>query len=103
MRNPLFMSKTYTQDLELFKELGLDTFETNDNEWVFVGEYKLPNYDVAKVKIYVMCMPAQFWKFEIETEEDMKFEIKTGSGYLSTYWESIMLVATGMFVAKELK
>lgn len=95
-------SKTYRCDLELFQNLGLNTFTTDNKDQLFVGEYKLPHYDKTSVKIYVTCMPAQFWKFEIKTDEDCKYVIKTGSGSLSEYWDSVMLVATGCFVVNAL-
>lgn len=95
-------AQTYRTDLELFHELGLKTFKTDSQEELFVGEYKLPHYDKANVKISVTCMPAQFWKFEVETDEDYKCVIKTGSGSLSDYWQSVLKVAEGCFVVNAL-
>lgn len=95
-------AKTYQVDLELFQELDLKTFKTDSQEQFVVGEYKLPNYKKAKVKISVTCIPAQFWQFEVETDEGRKFHIETGSGSLSDYWDSIMKVAEGMFVVNAL-
>jgi len=95
-------SKTYDADLELFQELGLKTFKTNSQEKLFVGEYKLPHYDKANVKISVICMPAQFWEFEVETDEDYKCVIRTGSGSLFDYWQSVLKVAEGCFVVSEI-
>jgi hypothetical protein len=95
-------AQTYRTDLELFQELGLKTFKTDSREELFVGEYKLPHYDKANVKISVTCMPAQFWKFEVETDEDYKCVIKTGSGALSDYWQSVLKVAEGCFVVNAL-
>lgn len=94
-------TKTYQVDLKLFQELNLKTFKTNNQEQFVVGEYKLPGYEKAKVKISVTCMPAQFWKFEIETDEDYKYVIRTGSGALSDYWNSVIKVAEGMFVVEK--
>lgn len=93
--------KPYRGDLELFNKLGLKPFETELKEKTFVGEYKLPNYDKANVKIFVTCLPAQFWEFEVETDENYKFSIGTGSGLLSDYWDSVILVAEGCFVVKK--
>lgn len=95
-------AKTYQVDLELFQELDLKTFKTGSQEQFLVGEYKLPNYEKAKVKISVTCMPAQFWQFEVETDEGHKFNIETGSGSLSDYWDSVMKVAESMFVVNAL-
>ena len=47
-------------------------------------------------------MPAQFWKFEVETDEDYKCVITTGSGALSDYWQSVLKVAEGCFVVNAL-
>lgn len=95
-------AQTYRTDLELFHELGLKTFKTDNKKELFVGEYKLPHYNKANVKISVICMPAQFWKFEVETDEDYKCIIRTGSGTLSDYWNSVIKVAEGRFVVNAL-
>lgn len=91
-------SKTYQSDYGLFEKLGLKKFETDSQEKLFVGEYKLPEYEKTTVKISVTCMPAQFWEFEVETDEGKNWLIETGSGALSDYWESVMKVAEGCFV-----
>lgn len=95
-------AKTYSWDLELFQKLGLTPFSSDNQEELFVGEYKLPHYDKANIKIWVTCMPAQFWRFEIETDEDKKFEVSTGSGAMSDYWSSVLKVAEGMLVVNAL-
>lgn len=95
-------AKTYSWDLELFQELGLTPFSSDNQEELFVGEYKLPHYDKANIKIWVTCMPAQFWRFEIETDEDKKFEVSTGSGSMSDYWSIVLKVAEGMLVVNAL-
>ena len=95
-------AKTHSWDLELFQELGLTPFSSDNQEELFVGEYKLPHYDKANIKIWVTCMPAQFWRFEIETDEDKKFEVSTGSGSMSDYWSSVLKVAEGMLVVNAL-
>jgi len=95
-------AQTYRTDLELFRELGLKIFKTDSQEKLFIGEYKLPHYGKAIVKISVTCMPAQFWQFEVETDEDYKCVIKTGSGALSDYWQSVLKVAEGCFVVNAL-
>ena len=96
----MILAQTYESDLKLFHELGLKTFKTNNQEKLFVGEYKLPHCDKANVKISVICMPAQFWEFEIETDEDYKCVVATGSGTLSNYWQSILLIAEGCLEIK---
>lgn len=93
-------AKTHCQDLDLFQKIGFKPFEFNDQEKHFIGEYKLPHYDKASIKVSVTCMPAQFWQFEIETDEDQKFTIETGSGSLSDFFDSAVLVAGGMFSIK---
>lgn len=91
------ITKTYRCDLELFQQLGLKTFEANDNKEVFVGVYNIPNHGDAKISLSVRCYPAQTWKFDIETESGRKYRINTGSGPLSEYWPSVMKVATDCF------
>jgi hypothetical protein len=92
------ISKTYQVDYTLFDELGLNLFVFDDQKMHFIGEYKFPHYEKASAKIYVTCMPAQFWKFEIQTDENKIYILETGSGTLSEYWKTVELVATGMLV-----
>ena len=91
-------AQTYRADSELLHKLGLKTFKTDNQKQFVVGKYKLPNYKKANVKISVTCMPAQFWQFEVETDEGGKYNIETGSGSLSDYWDSVLKIAEGMFV-----
>jgi hypothetical protein len=95
-KNSLSTSSTYSSDQTLFKLLGLEPF-TNipvDKEH-FVGEVKCQNESV--VKIWVIPMPALFWKVEIYVSESKKtFVITTGSGALIDFWETIKLFADNM-------
>lgn len=93
---------TYSWDLPLFEKLGLKPFEIENQEKTFIGEHKLPDYDKASVKIWVTCMPAMFWHFEVTTDEGKVFKIDTGSGSLSNYWDSIEKIATDMLVVNAL-
>ena len=93
---------TYSLDLQLFKELKLKPFSGNTHKEIFVGQYKLPHYEKAKIKIFVTCMPAQFWRFEVETDGGQNFEVETGSGLMSDFWPSVIKVAEGMLVIKDL-
>ncbi len=90
-------AETYSSDILLFKQLGLNTFYSTTNDKLYVGEYKIPEHEFAKISIWVTCMPAQFWEFQIITEENKKIKIQTGSGALNNFWSSVMLVAQGMF------
>lgn len=98
----LSMAKTYRVDLELFNKLGLNPFTVHDKEELFVGEYKVPEYNNVIIKIWVSCWPAQFWRFEIDTSEGGKYSVETGSGSLTSYWDSVMQIAESMFVVKKL-
>ena len=91
-------SSTYEWDLVLFKKLGIDTFTTEEQEKIYLGEHKFEHYEKAKVKIWVTCLPAQIWEFEVTTDEDKVFSIETESGSLCDYWDSIEKIATDMLV-----
>lgn len=96
----IITARTYSCDLGLFKELGFSQFQTDYQKELFVGEHKIDCK--SKIKAYVTCMPAQFWRFEITTVQNQKFEVKTGSGSLSDYWPSILQIAEGMLVIKQI-
>ena len=55
-------SKPYSWDLPTFKELGLEPFNAPHATETYVGEVDNKYWTI---KIWVDCMPAQFWKFEI--------------------------------------
>lgn len=95
-------SKTAKDDLPLFEKLGFEPFEIDNRNKVFLGEYKLPDHDKAVIKVWVTCLPAQFWDFEIFSEEGDTFKCSTGSGKLSEYWESVKLIAESMLVVEKL-
>ncbi len=88
--------KPYSQDLNLFHKLGFDIFNINDHEEHLVGEYKFPTDEPSKVKVFVTCMPAQFWRFEILNHSGEQINISTGSGLLTDYWNSVEKFATGL-------
>ena len=83
---------TYACDKALFSKLGLKQFSIADQTERFVGEYKLPQEEVGSVKIWVTCMPSQFWRFEIVNTSNECYEVSAGSGSLSDYWPSIELI-----------
>lgn len=95
--NLLMSSHIDEDDLKLLSSLGIKPFTPVDEKEQFVGEYGFPypTYEKAKVKIFVSCLPAQFWRFEITTEEGLIFNINTGSGFLYEFWPSIVLIADG--------
>ena len=92
-------SHTYTQDLALFRQLGLSPFQLEETGQLLLGVYLLPS-GVASVTIHVTCMPAQFWHFEIVRQNGERCEISTGSGALSDFWPSVLLIADGMLVVQ---
>lgn len=91
-------ASTYSSDLKLFKDLGLEPFKNiAAGAEYFVGEVKFENG--SWVKIWVYPMPALFWKFEIYDAESKKSTIATtGSGALINFWPSVKLIAENMFV-----
>ena len=93
----LYTAQTYTWDLDLFTKLGLQPFKSQNQKKLFVGEY-VPNRgeEETKVKIWVTCLPAMFWEFEINTVEGKHFKVQTGTGSLTTFWDSVMLIADNM-------
>jgi hypothetical protein len=91
-----FTASTHSSDTALFKTLGLEVFsEIPSNIERFVGEVNFKNG--SKAKIWVRPMPAQFWKIEMFLSEYKRVVvITTGSGALSTFWNTIKLIADGM-------
>lgn len=98
--NVLITANTYSSDKTLFKLLGLEPFiNIPTDEEYFVGEIKFQNESV--IKIWVVPMPAMFWKVEIYVSESKKtFIITTGSGALIDFWNTIKLFADNMLAVE---
>ena len=94
----LFLAKTLIEDRVLFRKLGLKPFENIEgNEQFLVGKYVFPCGSMVTIR--VSCFPAQFWEFEIRSEECEKmWKAETGSGALSDFWPMVEKMVDGMFV-----
>ena len=84
----------YEWDLPLFEKLNIKPFKAPHSKEIFVGEVV---YNIDKIKIWVTCMPAQFWRFEIYSDETKKTtKFSTGSGNLGDYWDIAEKISQGM-------
>jgi len=98
------LAKTYTHDMELFRRLGLKPFsydvsKPKGKDKHFVGKV---TKNKSTCKVWVTCLPAQFWAFEIYSNEtNMTTLVQTGSGCLADYWEVVEKIMDGMFVIKK--
>lgn len=93
--------ETYSSDFKLFEKLGLKKFSIKNHTEELIGKVKLDN---SWVELYVYGCPSQFFRAVIfNSEKNKKFEVKTGSGCLSDYWESFEKIATDMIVVKEVR
>ena len=98
--------KIYNKDIKLLHLLGLKEWEANENEDAYIGEVfpnSKENDKSLSIKIYVTCLPAQFYKFIIKNEKENIFlEIETGSGSLTKYYPMALAVAEGNLRIREL-
>lgn len=112
-------SNLLSHDTKLLKELGIGGPRCPINKETFVGEVmpfadqRIPSL-LPRVRIYATRCPATFFRFEI-TREYSDFvnevvvrgietvEVSTGSGYLDTFWPSVLLIANGMLEVRESK
>ena len=98
--------RTYSQDRALFKKLGLEPFLFYDQNAGspehFVGKVKVQHTKRATVKIWVKCLPSQFYRFVVEDDEGRIYLIETGSGTLSDFWPTAEAVAKNMVVISRL-
>ena len=102
MHNIFERSCTYDCDLSLFKHLDLEPFDIKNQEEYNVGTVVLELG--SKVRLWVTCAPAQFWRAEIFCKESgLIFSLATGSGSLADYWKTFKAVAEGMVVIKEIR
>jgi len=91
----------YSWDRKLFEELGLKAFDNIPvHKKHYVGQVR--GDEGGYIKIWVTGLPAQFWDFRVFCAESKKtYEVTTGSGSLSDYWESVKKLMEGMLVVKE--
>lgn len=99
-KNGMFTSSTYSTDLKLFRELGLDPFyNISGHHEVGRVEFGSEDEDGSWVEIAVDCLPAQFWKFTIYcAETETITTVTTGSGSLGDFWPAVKLIADNMLV-----
>lgn len=90
------VSTTSTFDFKLFNKLGFERFSIKNNQQVLIGEYDFPNIEGAKAKVWVNCMPAQVWTIEVTSHSGIKTTINTGTGSLSDFWPTVVLLADDM-------
>lgn len=90
------MNKPYPEDVKLLRSLGLKEWEAGHMVKTYIGKVTLP--EDGWVKIWVHCLPAQFYEFEIKVSNSGELlRFSTGSGMLSTYWPMAKAVAENMF------
>lgn len=96
-----FQPYNFTGEIEFLKKLGLNhQYYAKWGEDTYLGEYK---NNQSTIKVYVICMPAKFWKFEIETPDGQKWELTTGSGTIADYWPIALKFSEGMISAKRIQ
>ena len=93
----------YDWDLPLFAELKLKPFDAKTWEETFVGDIKIEDGEGGNVKLFVTCVPAQFWKAEISWDDRSdKLLLETGSGSLKDYWPTIKDLASRMVLVDKI-
>lgn len=95
--------KTYSWDLPLFKELGLEPFDLKCRQKHFVGKVMVGE---SEVNIWVEGLPAQFYEFKIlcrGVDPKRRYHVTTGSGCLMDFWAAIKMLAEDMLVVDEIE
>lgn len=94
-------------DHDLMTSLGLRTWSF-EREWLELGTVVVSSGATpATVKVEVLALPAQFFRFTIVrksegSDEDEVTVLKTGSGGFTSYWPTAKMFAENMItVAKE--
>lgn len=91
----------YGKDISLLRELGLEEFEGELKEDIFVGEVKMEYR--GRIKIWVVGMPAQFWQFEIVDPVDRStYKVSTGEGSLKDFWPSVKMMSENMLMVESI-
>lgn len=118
---------SHNGDFDLMQSLGLKT--NFDREWTDVGtvtveeardnEYGPDSIPAATVKVEVSAMPAQFFRFTVNTTENVideepygdfhftsryeprRYVLKTGSGSFTEYWAVAKMMAQNMLTVEQ--
>lgn len=98
--------RVYDHDVEYLKEEGIILEDgLNDlkhGEEQYIGEIK--TIRGGSIKIWVLAMPAKFWRFEIISEKGGEITtIETGSGKVRDYLPTAKLIMEGMVVVTKNK
>lgn len=95
----------YTEDVGLLRDLGLATGGFG-YDWTDLGTVSL--FATTTINVEVAAQPAQFWRFTVtrpadtvDPEPDEVLVVSTGSGPLSDYWPSVVLIATNMLAVEK--
>lgn len=62
----------YKSNIKLLNKLGLSAWEAKLNEEIYLGEvfpFKKENGKTISIKIWVTCMPSQFYSFIVSNIE----------------------------------
>jgi hypothetical protein len=90
----------FDRDRAFLKSIGIDyQGQPSHMERTYLGQAIIEND--ATIDLSVLVMPASFWYAEILTVEGKQYSLSTGSGYLSAFWPSFVLVAKGMLSIRE--
>ena len=90
----------YPKDIPLLKKLGLSIFKCRQGEETFIGTVKTDSYSID---VWVTCMPAMFFRFQIKNCENSEFDLGTGSGDFTKYWTIAESFGNGMVDIDEIK
>lgn len=94
----------YSWEIEFYLKHKIPLWECKTHETYDLGTIYEDKQEGAHVKAKVNPMPAQFWEFEIYSRETGKTTIvKTGSGCLEQYFQTMVNIATGMIVIESQK
>ena len=83
-----------SSEAAFLRSLGIERLPKTlpHSEEVFLGEVRVK--PAGSAKIYVVAMPARFWRVEITTCQGKRVRLNTGSGDLKPRWGVVAEIAS---------
>lgn len=86
----------YSQEIDFYKQHNIPLWETYDKETIDLGVI-WTDPDGSWIKAKVDNNPIQHWLFDIySVDQDRLIHIETGSGGLTNFYPTMVLIAEGM-------
>lgn len=88
----------YSWERDFYEKNNIPMWDCRVHETVNLGRI-YTDEEFGYIEAEVTCLPAQFWKFKVHSDESEKtYIVETGSGSLSEYFDTMVKMVQAMLV-----